>query len=248
MATEAVTLSTPAKTSTSAGSGVPSGESPAGGHTPAAMGDLKAAFSELRRQTAEAEQAKAAAADAGAACEWLGQQLAATEEQLQQLKDHLREQQQPAHTPQVQRAHVRGATAMADAINQWSEATHTELHHATTSSNRLSPSPAAGTPVPSPIPVPMPAPMDLSGGFDVSPISKHRPESKGRRERGNAAESTAKTEAIKMVAATAKAAMEREEHESGGGRIDRELSLGLRGGPSVAAQFRARRRRGKANQ
>eukprot|EP01046_Picozoa_sp_COSAG06_P105767 COSAG06_NODE_52024_length_308_cov_0.980861_2_plen_49_part_01 len=49
------------------------------------MDDLKAAFSELRRQTAEAEQAKAAAADAGAACEWLGQQLAATEAQLQHL-------------------------------------------------------------------------------------------------------------------------------------------------------------------
>eukprot|EP01043_Picozoa_sp_COSAG02_P012284 COSAG02_NODE_472_length_21636_cov_767.911366_8_plen_227_part_00 len=226
------------------------------------MDDLKAAFSELRRQTAEAEQAKAAAADAGAACEWLGQQLAATEAQLQHLKDHLREQQ-PANAPQVQRAHVRGAAAMVGAINQWSDAAHIKLHHVATSSNSLSPSPAAtladridetGTPVPSPVPVPVPAPMDLSGGFDVSPISKHRPESKGRRERRSTSESAAKTAAIKTVAATAKAAKEdTEQHKEGveleaGGMIDRELSLGLRGGPSVAAQFRARRRRGKAHQ
>lgn len=265
--TVADTLSTPAKASASADappasaspsgdtSRVLSGHSPAGGDTPAAMDDLKAAFSELRRQTAEAEQAKAAAADAGAACEWLGQQLAATEAQLQQLKDHLREQP----SPDVQRGQrtVRGAAAMAGAINQWSRATHTELHHSITTSKSIPLSSATsaddvdetGTPVPSPVPVP--APLDMSGGFNVSPISRHRPETKRRRERGRAAEEAAIRE-VAVADKEAKGANAGEtnntEHMTTADKSESQLSLGLRGGTSVAEQFRARRRRGRAHQ
>ena len=156
-------LATPSKVECEAdadGVATPQGDvapSPATGHTPAAMKELKNAFSQLRRQTEETEKAKAVAADAGAACEWLGEQLAQTEQQVERLTQRLRQAEHAQESTggvEVQ----EHEQMLAKAVTQWADATETELHK-----EEASPQAEA-------LPLPQPIRPEHSGGFDISPI------------------------------------------------------------------------------